>query len=118
MEDREKEIAEIRVPLILLFIPRSGIPIESLRHRAMSRPTGRTGRCAGLPGEAAGARRACTESYFGQGSGVAPIHALGYPVHRLVPSGTSRKIDQRALPYDSNTMKRSRAGFKDLCRVT
>jgi hypothetical protein len=37
-EEREKETAEIRVPLVLLFIPRSGIPIESWRRRAVSRP--------------------------------------------------------------------------------
>jgi hypothetical protein len=39
-EEREKESAENRVPLILLFIPRSGIPVESRRHRAVSRPAG------------------------------------------------------------------------------
>jgi hypothetical protein len=40
MEEREKETAEIRIPLILHFIPRSGIPVESRRRWAVSRPTG------------------------------------------------------------------------------
>jgi hypothetical protein len=39
-EAREEETAEARVPLDLPFIPRSGIPVESQRCWAMSRPSG------------------------------------------------------------------------------
>jgi hypothetical protein len=35
------------------------------------------------------------ESCSGQGSGVAPVHAPGWPVHRLVAPGISRKTVQR-----------------------
>jgi hypothetical protein len=39
-EMREEETTEARVPLDLPFIPRSGIPVESRRRWAMSRPAG------------------------------------------------------------------------------
>jgi hypothetical protein len=34
------------------------------------------------------------ESCSGQGSGAAPVHALGWPVHRPAAPGIFRKIDQ------------------------
>jgi hypothetical protein len=39
-KEREKETAKIRVPLLLPFIPKSGIPVESRRCRDMSRSAG------------------------------------------------------------------------------
>jgi hypothetical protein len=113
-----KELTRLGFPSSPLFIARSGYSVESRRRRAVSRPTG-TGPVApsvvlGCPVDAGPIPESCS----GQGSGAAPVHAQGWPVHRPVPSGKPRKTHRKPPPFDSITTKRSCAGFKDLCKVT
>jgi hypothetical protein len=101
MEERErlgKRIGLIRVSPELPFYTGSEIPVESRRHRAVSRPPGlkpvAPGSVPGCPVRQPVHNGPVPESCSGQDSGAAPVRAPGGPVHRPAAPEISRKTNQ------------------------
>jgi hypothetical protein len=101
-EELEEENKLARVPFVLPSLYKIWIPGGKSAppgcEPAIRLEAGCAGCCSGLPGEVAGARRACTGILFWPGfrcsPGTAPVHAPGWPVHRPAVPGISRKIVQ------------------------
>jgi hypothetical protein len=74
--------------------------------------------CAGLPGEAAGACRAYIGILFWSGFRCSPGTSAGLAGPQAGGAGYLQENSSKALLDDTKTMRRSHAGFKDLCRVT
>jgi hypothetical protein len=97
-----KELTRLGFSSSSLSIAKSGYPVESRQRRAVSRSAGTRpvapGIVPGHPVRRPVNARPVPKSCSGQGSGAAPLHAPGWPVHRPVPPGISRKSRRKPPP--------------------
>jgi hypothetical protein len=104
-EEMGEENEQARVPFVLPFLypiwNPGGKPAAPGCVSAVRLASGFAGRCAGPPGEAAGARQACTGILFWPGFRCSSVQAPGWPVHRSAAPGISRKTDQAPFLDDT-----------------